>query len=71
MLLWVFEHAVEAADGVRVEFNTPTPYKPGSLVLAINGRHLTTGFSTPGGTRVVLTQAPREGDIVYFSYTQS
>jgi hypothetical protein len=70
MLLWVYERAKEDADGVRVEFNTPTPYKPGSLVPAVNGRQATTGYTTPGGTLVVLDQPPREGDIVYFSYTQ-
>lgn len=66
----VHKFAVETPDGMLREYNTPTPYKKGTVTFALNGRSHTQGWTEKGGTLVLLDEPPQIGDVVSFWYTQ-
>lgn len=67
--LFVHEVAVENVDGMRTTYNTPTPYRPGTLTAAIDGR--TVSVEALGGTTVQFDEAPQLGTVVSFFYMQA
>lgn len=66
----VHKFATETPDGILTQYNTPTPYAPGSVIYALNGRAHTQGWTEKGGTLIALEAPPQIGDVVSFWYTQ-
>jgi len=66
----VHKSAVETPDGLRTEYNTPTPYLAGTVTYDLNGRMHVFGYAELGGTTVRLDEPPQPGDVVSFWYTQ-
>jgi hypothetical protein len=65
----VHKFAVETSDGLLTDYNTPTPYLPGSVRYTLNGRLHVFGYAEGGGTLVKLDAPPQPGDVVSFWYT--
>jgi hypothetical protein len=68
----VIEPAVGTANGTNQLFETNVPYKPGSVVMFLNGQAKRQdhddGWTELGGKKVHLKVAPRTQDVVFFYY---
>ena len=58
--------ALETPDGAIVLFQSPMPWKFGSMTLTLNGRTLTEGYVEMNAWTVRFDEAPRIGDVVGF-----
>jgi hypothetical protein len=73
MARWVLTPTVQSCDGVRLIFNSPTGYFPGSIRVWLNGLKLPEDASPPcwvelGAGKVRMEEAPKVGDTLEFGY---
>jgi hypothetical protein len=70
--VWLIKAATGAVDGVNVLFNAATDYKPGSVVVFLNGISLRStlddGWVELGGNTVQLLEAPLALDVVQIGF---
>ena len=72
MASYVILKAVEAPDGVRVLFTTPSEYAPGTVRVLRGGvwqtESLDDGWVEKGVDKVQLNTPPKTGDVILFFY---
>ncbi len=69
----MIKNAVGIVNGVNLIFETPVPYKPGSLAVFLNGQVKVPtrddGFVERGGTEFEMKEAPQVGDVLQVMFT--
>jgi len=71
----VIKRMVEAPNGARTNFTTPTPFTPGTFRLIRNGQAYepdddTFGWTEVSTTEVQLTEAPITGEVLQGFYSE-
>lgn len=73
MAFTLMEPAIGATDGTNRVFQTSAPYRPGSVIVFLNGgslvREYENGWVELGGNSFRLNEAPLLGDTVLVLFT--
>ena len=68
----IIRPAIGVVNGTNVDFRTPSPYVPGSVVVFLNGvsrvQSADDGWTEEGYDRFKMKEAPRMGDVVEAYY---